>query len=246
MAKSPIIPTAARVKKQAVRRKDLTGRVFGLATVLHFEKNHEVTGAALWRCRCDCWPGTSKEFVTEGRTLLRGHVRSCGCYRVSTSRRVHTTHGEAHTDIHNIWAGIKKRTGCSTDVAYKRYGAVGITMCEEWRNSYEAFRDYVGPRPSKKHTLDRIEGTKGYFPGNVRWATYKEQALNRKSNRRLLFDGKNLTLSEWGEKLGIDDQVLGTRLKAGWSIQKTLTTRLREHKKTPRHFGREAEDFVTG
>lgn len=68
--------------------------------------------------------------------------------------------------------------------SYHKYGAKGITVCPAWRDSFIAFYQHIGPRPTSRHTIDRIDGTKGYEPGNVRWATYSEQNLNKELSRR--------------------------------------------------------------
>ena len=76
---------------------------------------------------------------------------------------------------------MKRRCYSPSDTSYPKYGARGITVADEWRNDFPAFLAYIGPKPSPRHTIDRIDGTKGYVPGNVRWATYHEQAVNRRA-----------------------------------------------------------------
>ncbi len=236
-----VISATASITALPPRVKDLTGRVFGLWTVEGFDSLNE-RGKAMFRCVCWC----GKTGVIDGASLSRKHSNSCGCLRDKIISQVNTRHGQRYTDIYNIWCGIKKRTECPDYVHYSRYGGRGIGLCKEWSESFTQFAEDMGPRPTKKHTVDRINNSLGYSKDNCRWATYKEQARNRRSNVRLEFNGETLTIAEWAERFHINDQILAKRIRTGWSIEKAITFPVREHKKAPRHFGREAEDFVTG
>jgi hypothetical protein len=115
--------------------------------------------------------------------------------------------------IYGIYHGIKKRCYGKWHQAYHNYGARGIEMDEEWRKNYMKFYEHVEPRPSMDHSLDRIDNNKGYIPGNVRWATTKEQARNTRFNVRLEYHGKIQTQVEWSEELGISRDTFHKRLK---------------------------------
>lgn len=106
------------------------------------------------------------------------------------------------------------------------YGGKGITICEQWVHSFVAFFSDVGPKPTPKHSLDRFPNPQGnYEPGNVRWATPKEQARNWGTRNRLIcFDGRTQPLSAWAEEIGIRREVLRDRLDSGWSIDTAITT----------------------
>jgi hypothetical protein len=93
------------------------------------------------------------------------------------------THAMSNTDVYNIWKIIKQRTGNPNHPKYKYYGERGITMCEEWKKSFKLFYEHIGPRPSPKHSIDRINVDGNYEPGNVRWADYITQNLNRRMNK---------------------------------------------------------------
>jgi len=107
--------------------------------------------------------------------------------------------------------------------AYARYGGRGITGCERWQ-SFENFLADMGTRPSPHHTIERIDNTRGYSPDNCVWATWIEQENNRKDNRRITFQERNLTLAQWVKVTGICWSTIHRRLKRGWSAEKTLTT----------------------
>lgn len=155
-----------------MRKKiDLTGQVFGRLTVIRYAcfKNR----STYWVCKCIC--GT--ENMVAAHNLRNGRTLSCGCL----NRERLTIHGEYGTPEYKAWRGMMNR--CYWDKKsknVKRYQERGITVCDEWRNSFLAFLRDVGRKPSPAMTLERIDNDKGYYLGNVMWATEHEQALNRR------------------------------------------------------------------
>ena len=103
-----------------------------------------------------------------------------------------------------------------------RYRDAGITVYPPWKKFVQFFED-MGVRPSKGHSLDRIDGKKGYYPGNCRWATAREQAANTKSAIKLLFKGETHPVAEWARRTGFMRTTIQQRLAAGWSVEDTLT-----------------------
>lgn len=134
------------------------------------------------------------------------------------------THGMSNTDEYNIWRKIKNRCLCKTNDSYENYGARGITISNEWQDSFETFYKDIGPRPSKKHSVDRIDNNGNYCKENCRWATKIEQSNNTRRNIYLEYDGKNLTITDWSKLIGLDYRILSYRFKKGWSSEKILTT----------------------
>jgi hypothetical protein len=130
-----------------------------------------------------------------------------------------------------VWASMKARCHNPRHRAYKDYGARGIEVCERWRTSFEHFLHDMGFRPSdsigrskSEYTIERIDNTKGYGPENCRWATWREQMNNRRSNRNLTFQGTTMSTSAWARTVGLPPDAFRRRLKHGWSLEKALTT----------------------
>ena len=130
-----------------------------------------------WLCKCDC----GNETVVITKRLNSGHTRSCGCYaRDQWSKRCldMRTHRMTKTRTYKSWQSMKDRCLNPKATRYPQYGAKGITVCKNWRDSFEQFLADMGERPAGR-TLDRIDNAKGYEPSNCRWATYFEQTHNR-------------------------------------------------------------------
>lgn len=126
------------------------------------------------------------------------------------------------TKVYDTWANMIQRCHNKKCSGYKKYGAKGILVCPEW-HTFENFYEDMGDMPSLKHTIDRIDSTKGYSPDNCRWATMKEQQNNRTNNRLITFNGKTKTLAQWSELTGICRSVISYRLKKDWTIERALT-----------------------
>lgn len=135
-------------------------------------------------------------------------------------------HGVTRSPEHRSWLSMMTRCVWSRPerADYHLYQGKGITVCDRWLDS-AAFLADMGPKPTAKHSLDRIDPNGNYEPANCRWATPKEQANNwGHRNRRVNFNGECLSLDEWAAKIGICRESLRDRLKNGWSVERALTT----------------------
>ncbi len=147
--------------------------------------------------------------------------QSCGA-RKNNMRHGHTTHS-AQSGTYTSYMNMLGRCHRPGHSKFPSYGAVGITVCQRWRDSFSNFLEDMGERPKGK-TLDRFpNGAGNYEPGNCRWATPAEQQSNMKSNITIEFRGQTLILSEWARRFGIEAGVIRYRLKAGWPLEKALT-----------------------
>lgn len=187
-------------------------------------------GRSQWECLCDC--GTVLNVLAQN--LKGGHSTSCGCFRKERIVEANTVHGFSTTPTGGSWADMLKRCYNPKAVNFHRYGASGIKVCEFLRTSPVNLVVLIGLRPEGK-TIDRIIPTGSYtcgqcsecladgWPLNVRWATDKEQARNRKTNRPVTIGGVTKLSVEWAEHLGIPPRVFGYRLRKYGNVEAKLT-----------------------
>lgn len=151
-----------------MRLIDLSGRRFTQVVVLGRAR------ALYWRCRCDC----GNTIAIRGDALRSGNIKSCG-----HARGRKTQHGEKRrlgpTPEYRAWVQMIKRCENPNYWAFHRYGGRGIKVWTKWRHDFPAFLAHIGRRPSSHYSLDRIDNDGDYCPGNVRWATHREQSANR-------------------------------------------------------------------
>ena len=134
-------------------------------------------------------------------------------------------HRKSGTPEYHIWLAMKQRCHNPRNRHYHQYGERGISVCQEWRESFQTFLDHVGIRPSPELELDRIDNDKGYEPGNVRWASRIVQVLNRRNSLWLEFQGEKKLAFEWAKEKGIPLMTLKARLQMyGWTVERALTT----------------------
>ena len=196
---------------------DIAGQRFGSWTAI----SH--ADGKLWKVRCDCG------FVAqrESGKLRGGHTTSCPKCAIPRMAATKQIYGDPAASFpeYSVWRGIITRCFNKRDKAYPRYGGRGITMAPEWRHSFEKFRADVGLRPSPEHSLDRFPDNNGnYEPGNVRWATRKEQQNNRRNNVMITRNGRTMTRTQWAEELGTPIARVEKRVsKFGWSEEEALT-----------------------
>lgn len=127
-----------------------------------------------------------------------------------------------------IWDSMKKRCCNPNEPAYKNYGGRGIKVCNEWLNSFFAFREWATENGySDDLSIDRIDVNGNYCPENCRWVDAKTQCNNRRNNHAITFMGETHTISEWSKITGIHQDVILYRIKAGWDVERALTEKVR-------------------
>lgn len=219
-----------------MRMIDIIGMNFHRWLVLSRAENDPV-GKAQFLCRCEC--GTEK--VLHGILLRRGVSKSCGCLKLEMLSKRQKTHGhtanKTMSPTYHSWAGMIARCTNPKHIAYKTYGAVGVTVCERWL-TFSNFLEDMGEKPPRM-SIDRIDVHGNYEPCNCRWATAQEQARNKTNNAMLTANGETRCMQEWAELLGVHPGTIAHRIRSGWSHEDAInkpvaapTEAARNHKRS--------------
>ncbi len=192
------------------RLKNLTGLKFGRLTVIELAENATHGQPRRWKCLCEC----GKISIVATTELTRGKTKSCGCLNVDKLFK----HGMKNTSIYHRWKDIKQRCFNPNCKSYPNYGGRGITICDEWKNDFLAFYNYVSMLEhfgEEGYTLDRIDNNGNYEPSNLRWTDRKTQRINQRRTIFVEYNGEKMCLKYAAEKSGISKNVLLHRYKRG-------------------------------
>lgn len=191
-------------------RPSLAGKRFGsLIVVKRFGSKQ---GGAAWLCRCNCGQRT----IIRGSSLRAGLTKSCGCQK----NRDKVTHGLSSSPTYSTWQAMLTRCNNPKSKSYSRYGGRGIKVCKRWLK-FENFLADMGEKPIGKE-IDRRDNDGNYEPSNCRWVTHRKNSNNRVKNRKVTFEGKTLTLSQWARKLCKKVSTLSWRYRQGWNPREVL------------------------
>jgi len=187
---------------------DLNGKRFGRLTVIARDGSHR--GKALWLCKCDC----GNEKIAESCHLRTGATTSCGCYQKERASESNVTHGDSRSRLYYEWQHLKRRCYNPSSPNYKYYGGRGIKVCDEWRESFEAFKTWALENGYREDlTLDKIDNDKDYTPDNCRWATKEMQSCNRSINRIVTYHGELGVYEVMCRKLNANTGTIRSRMK---------------------------------
>lgn len=199
---------------------NLTGMTFDrLAVSERLESKHN---KAMWKCLCTC----GNTVIASTGDLRSGNTKSCGCLRSDRCKEgihLHSCVGQLSL-TYESYSSMLSRCRNPNHSQWSNYGGRGITVCDQWQESFEFFLKDMGERPSSDYSIDRIDTNGNYHKGNCRWATRKVQNRNKRSNHVIEWNGKTQTLVEWSEELGINRMTLNARINTyKWSIERAFT-----------------------
>ena len=193
--------------------RDISGQKFNMLTAIRIAERNPLK----WECLCDC----GNTCIVRAGNIIHNKQKSCGCL----SRKGNPTHGQCYTRVYHIYAKIKRRCFAKDDPAYPRYGGRGITMCDEWKNSFEEFSKWAYANGYADNlSIDRIDNNGSYTPENCRWSDLYCQANNKRNNVIYCYEGKTQTLPNWCREKNMSYKVVWYRLSKGWPFEKAIST----------------------
>lgn len=197
-----------------MKHKNMLGFKVGELEVIAFS---HILGTAHWLCSCSC----GNEKIISGASLRsKKPTVSCGCLLLSG--KPNSSHGMSSTPTYETYRAMRKRCESPNDKEFKNYGGRGISIAEEWL-TFDGFFADMGVRPEGM-TLDRIDTNGHYCKTNCRWATPKEQAMNRRNSYNLTYNGITKHISEWSSISDINIPTIKRRLEYGWDVGKAIFT----------------------
>lgn len=203
--------------------EDWVGKKFNRLTVMEEglsyrdKKSNKIV--RIVKCKCDC--GNITE--TGPSRLKTGITKSCGCIQKEKLKLRSISHGKSYTPEYRAWRDMKNRCYNISNKYYDNYGGRGISVHPPWVDSFQEFFNYVGERPSNNYSLDRPNVNGNYEPGNVKWATTKEQAIHRTDNVMLEMDEEWDTQGNWSRKLGITRTYIKMYIQKGLSLSQIVS-----------------------
>lgn len=171
-------------------------------------------GANHWKVLCDCGSESVK------RTTDFWKLQTCSY--TCPLHRTRAIYPKGSGKERHAWLDMKARCIDPLHPAYHRYGGRGILVCDEWIENFSAFYAHVGPAPNKMQSLDRIDNSKGYEPGNVRWATKRQQNSNKENTIYITANGCTQSLAYWARELKVPHSKLYWRYKNGWQHERII------------------------
>lgn len=199
------------------KEKDITGNKYNHLTAIKRD-GVDSSGKTAWIFQCDC----GRYHRARKMAVMLGGIKSCGeCipYKRGGSYKhppIRITHGMSKTKLYRTWHGMKRRCDPADKCHKDRYSDRGITVCEEWKHSFEAFYEWaIANGYQEGLTIDRINNDGNYEPSNCRWATTYTQARNKRSNIMVEHNGETLCITDWEIKLGFGTGTLWHRYWIG-------------------------------
>lgn len=216
---------------------DYIGNTYGRLTVISWYRGKNSKAFAVCRCSCNKEDDKSKYVDVCFSHLFNGNTKSCGCLKTETTTKKNKSntsyHGESNTRLYRCYKSMIYRCCNSKCKDYIHYGGRGIQICDMWKKSFDAFKDWALANGYKEDlTIDRIDVNGNYEPSNCRWISMHDQQYNKREsnyvfNKIIKYNGEEHTLREWSNLVNIPYKVLRIRYLRGWSIDKIFTEPIR-------------------
>ena len=207
------MPDTVEELKKFIPKRDMVGKKFGRLTVVE-PIGRTNNGTIVYKCRCEC--GNTHHASTN--SLRQYVIKSCGCLnRERFDSKPFKTHGMAGTRIYKTWQGMLARCNKPTSTSYDRYGGRGIKVCKRWHKFVNFYSD-MKEGYNDTLTIDRVNPNGNYCKSNCRWATFQEQAENKRNTIFLTIDGVTKTLMDWSRISGVSSRLIAFRIRdLGWN-----------------------------
>ena len=201
------------------RIKDMTGQRFASLVAVRIV-GRASSGDLKWEFLCDC----GATFEANGYYARAGKITTCPTCATERTRAANLKHGMTESREFEIWTGMHTRCYNGNAKSFQSYGGRGIAICDRWRESFENFYADMGPCPSVKHSVERLDNNGNYEPDNCVWATATQQAGNKRNNVRVTIDGETRILSDWARHFGVQLPTASLRHKQGLRGMALFTT----------------------
>ncbi len=201
------------------RKIDMTGTRYNSVIAVN-EAGIAASRDTKWLFLCDC----GNLFEANGYYVRCGKVKDCPSCAAERVRMASVKHWLSNTAEFSTWTDIQTRCYNSKTKAFKHYGGRGIVVCKRWLDSFDNFLSDMGNRPSKNHSIERINVNGNYEPSNCKWVTDKEQANNKRSNVLVTLNGITKNVTEWIIDLNLNKNTVNSRIyNLKWPLEKALT-----------------------
>lgn len=166
----------AKVKSCGCLRKNKFKVGDMVSGIEYLKKIRATKDGSIWEFKCHC----GELFEKYGKSVAAGNILSCGCVK----NKGNTTHGDSQTRLYHIWSHMKARCYNPNTEFYYCYGELGVTVCDEWKGDFAAFRGWAIKNGYQEDlSIDRIDAFGNYEPSNCRWADWETQARNKRVNK---------------------------------------------------------------
>jgi hypothetical protein len=207
----------------------LKGKKFNRLTVISNAGSNKHK-KALWLCRCIC----GNELTVTGSHLVNGNTNSCGCYQIDRIKEAETTHGHSKNKMqspeYHTWCNMRERCNNPDNVAYFNYGGRGIEVCKRWLK-FENFLKDMGLKPSKLHSIERVNNNENYCPSNCIWDVVENQSRNHRRNKWFEYNGQRMIQEDWAKKWGVNGTAIKHHLNTGKTFEQIYTFYTNKNKK---------------